>query len=401
MPYYIGDVIKDERSLIARTPEQFKKSGIDVLLKTRAEQVDHEARIVRLSTGATLPYDHLVVATGAQAVMPGIPGQDLPGVFTLRTLQDAVRMKSCIREKDCRKAAILGAGFIAMEMSEALSNLGMEVELIQRDTVAIKRWAPELVEVVLRTFAEKRIAFHVDTRATSIEMVDGGKLRIVTDRGNIETDLVLIAIGIRPDVNMAKELGLAIGDSGAVRVNAAQQTSVEGIYSVGDCCEVYHRVARRPLYFPLGDIANKQGRIAGRNIGGRPAVFPGIVGAQSFKFFDLELAATGLSEEEATRYGFSPAAAIAWGPPVARLMASEEDGETGLKLIADRSTGLLLGAQAVGRKDPVKKINALSVALWYGARLDEPAFMDFAYSPPFGGPWDLIHITAQLLLRTL
>ncbi len=397
MPYYIGDVIKDPHDLIARTPEAFEKSGIEVRLKTRADEVDIGRQTVRLSTGESLAYDHLVLATGAEAILPGIPGQELEGVFTLRTLQDALDMKACIFQRHCRKAVILGAGFIAMEMSEALSNLGIEVEIIQRDAVAIKRWDPELLSGVFRTFTEKNIAFHIDTHASAIEKTESGGLRVITDRGTIETDVVLIAIGIRPNTVLARALGLQLGDAGAIRVNLSQRTPQDGISAVGDCCEVYHRVAKRWLYYPLGDIANKQGRIAGQNIGGKPATFPGIVGAQSFKFFDLELAATGLSEEEAVRHGFSPVSAVAWAPPAARPLASREDGETGLKLIADRSTGMLLGAQAVGKKDPVKKINILSAALWYGARLDEIGYMDFAYSPPFGGPWDLIHITARLL----
>jgi CoA-dependent NAD(P)H sulfur oxidoreductase len=342
-----------------------------------------------------------VIATGAEPILPGIPGQDLEGVFTLRSLRDAVTMKTCLFKKHCRKVVILGAGFIAMEMSEALSNLGIEVQIIQRDAVAIKRWDPALLSGVFQTFAEKNITFHIKTNARAIEKTENGTLRVVTDQGDIETDAVLIAIGIRPNVGMARELGLRIGESGAIRVNFSQHTSKEGVSAVGDCCEVYHRVAKRWLYHPLGDIANKQGRIAGKNIGGAPAVFPGIVGAQSFKFFDFELAATGLSEEEAIQHGFSPVSATAWAPSVARSLAKKEEGETGLMLIADQSTGILLGAQAVGKKDPVKKINTLSAALWYGARVDEVGYMDFAYSPPFGDAWDLIHITARLLMKKL
>ncbi len=401
MPYYIGDVIKDQRSLIARTPEEFAQSGITVLLKTRVEEIDTDRKTLRLSTGSTLPYDHLVFATGAQAILPGVPGEDLPGVFTLRTLNDAINMKACIQQRHCRKAAIIGAGFIAMEMSEAMRNLGMEVQVIQRDTITLKRWDPQLIGRVMETMDREGIRFLPNTRTTAIEQRAGDKFRIVTDHGDIDTDIVLIAIGVHPNTDLARSICLQLGDSSAIRVNLSQHTSEEGISAVGDCCEVFHRVAKRWVFYPLGDISNKQGRVAGRNIAGEAAVFPGIVGAQSFKFFDLELAATGLDEQEALRFGFDPVSTIAWGPPVARPLASQDDGLTGFKLIADRSTGLVLGAQAVGKKDPVKKINAVSAALWNGIRLDEIAFMDFAYAPPFGGPWDLIHIAAQMLLRKI
>jgi NADPH-dependent 2,4-dienoyl-CoA reductase/sulfur reductase-like enzyme len=401
MPYYIGDVIKDSQKLIARTPEEFAKSGIQVLLKTRAEEIDTVRRQVHLSTGTALPYDHLVIATGAEPILPGIPGQDLEGVFTLRTLQDAVNMKACIQRKHCRKAVILGAGFIAMEMSEALHNLGISVQIIHRDDLPLKKWDSELTARVMETLSRKQIPFLKNTRIQAIERKDDSTLRLGTDHGEIDTDILLIAIGISPNVALAQKTKLRIGESGAIRVDFSQRTSDPYISSVGDCCEVYHRVAGRWVYHPLGDIANKQGRVAGRNIGGTADLFPGIVGAQAFKFFELELAATGLNEHEAIRYGFSPISTVVHGAAASRILAAKEDGEISLKLVADKSSGKLLGAQAIGEKDAVKKIDTVSAALWFGARLDEAGYMDLAYSPPFGGPWDLIHIASRILRQQL
>jgi CoA-dependent NAD(P)H sulfur oxidoreductase len=194
-------------------------------------------------------------------------------------------------------------------------------------------------------------------------------------------------------------MGLPIGETGAIRVNFSQRTPNEGIYAVGDCCEAFHRVSGRWVNVPLGDIANKQGRVAGRNIAGGDMIFPGIVGAQSFRVFDLEVAATGLDEREATQSGFHPASALVWGNAIARSMPG--NAKLGLKLIADRATGKLLGAQSVGKAGAVSRINTLSAALWAGMTLDDVGYLDLAYSPPFSGSWDLIHVAAQTLKRHL
>jgi NADPH-dependent 2,4-dienoyl-CoA reductase/sulfur reductase-like enzyme len=190
-----------------------------------------------------------------------------------------------------------------------------------------------------------------------------------------------------------------MGESGAIKVDFSQRTSMENVYAVGDCCEVFHRVIGKWVYFPLGDVANKQGRTAGQNIGGAPSEFPGVVGAQSFKLFKLEVAATGLTEEEATKYGFQPVSTIIAGLPVGRPMAKGE--KLGVKLVADKPTGKLLGAQAIGEKGAVARINSLSVALWSGLTLEQIGYLDLAYAPPFGGAWDAIHIAAQTLMRKL
>jgi len=223
-------------------------------------------------------------------------------------------------------------------------------------------------------------------------------LKVITDAGEWQGDMVLLAVGVRPNAALAKSAGLTIGKTGAIAVNFAQQTSVENIYAVGDCCESWNRVSRRWVNIPLGDIANKQGRVAGRNIGAKPLTFDGIVGAQSFRLFDLECAATGLSEKEALAAGFVPISNITWGSAMAPAMGMKK---IGLKLTADKSSGKLLGAQAVGVAGAVGRINALSVALWTGLNIDEVGYLDLAYAPPFSAAWDIIHNAAQALRRMI
>jgi len=395
MPYYIGDVIKDYKRLVIRTPEEFQKTGIDAKIKTTVEAIDPHKGTVHLLNGSSLPYDILVMATGADAARLGIPGEDLEGVFTLRNLTDALKMKSYLNEKECRKAIIVGAGYIGMEMCEALKNLGIEVKVLDILPRPVIRWDAEFAKLILEELSKNQVAFLAETKPLSIEKGNSSKLRLVTNEGMLDADMILIGVGTKRNTKLAEAIGLKIGKSGAIQVDAFQRTSSENVYAVGDCCEVFHRVSGKWVYYPLGDIANKQGRIAGQNIGGFPSEFPGIVGAQSFKVFNLEVAAAGLTEEEAERAGFQPASNIIWGLPVGRPMAKGE--KLGIKLIADKKTAKLLGAQTIGEKGAVQRINSLSLALWCGLNLDEISYVDLAYAPPFGGAWDAIHIAAQTL----
>jgi NADPH-dependent 2,4-dienoyl-CoA reductase/sulfur reductase-like enzyme len=211
--------------------------------------------------------------------------------------------------------------------------------------------------------------------------------------------IILMAIGVRPNVRLARELGLALGNSGAIAVNFSQQTSSSSIYAAGDCSEVFHRVSKTWTNIPLGDVANKQGRVAGRNIAGIPVFFPGVVGAQAFKFLNLEVAAVGLNDNEAEKAGYHPVSTLLWDEAVGHSMM--ETTPLGLKLTADRETGILLGAQAVGSYGAVVRINTLAAALWSGILLDEVCFLDLAYAPSFGHAWDPIHIAAQILMKKM
>lgn len=399
MPYYIGDVIKSKRRLIARTPEEFKKSGIDVMLRTSVEGIDPAKGIVNISTGRDLPYDALVIATGADAVSPGIPGLDLEGVFHFHNLTDALKLKSYLEKNKCRKAVIIGGGVIGMQMAEAFRNLHMGVKILHILPAPGANYASELVQYVLEEIRKHQVEFLSETVTLSIEPGSECRLLIKTSRGDFDADVVLIATGSKRNISLAESIGVKMGETGAIQVNFSQKTSLENIYAAGDCCEVFHRVSRRWTYLPLGDVANKQGRTAGRNIGGYPGIFPGVVGSRSLKVFGLEIAVTGLNEADAVKSGFAPVSFFMWGSPVSRSLSRGE--KLGLNMIADKSTGRLLGAQCVGVGGAVNRINSLAFALWNNMDLEEIGHMDLAYSPAFGGGWDPIHIAAQNLARKL
>jgi len=397
-PYFIGDTIKDENKLVARTPEEFRKRGVAVQLDTEVVNINPGANFVETKDGRKLPYDDLVIGTGTSAFVPDIPGRDLPGVFSLRNLEDAIHIKTWLRERNAKKVVIIGGGFIGLEMSEALHSAGISATIIHKDPLPANRWDRELSAVMLEELQAHGVEFIGNARAKAIEKSSGDSLKVLTDRGECQGDMVLLAVGVRPNVTLAKAAGIAIGKTGAIAVNFAQQTSIGNIYAAGDCCESWHRVSRRWVNLPLGDIANKQGRVAGRNIGGKPLTFDGVVGAQSFRLFNLECAATGISEKEARDAGYAPVSNITWGNAIAAPMGPRK---IGLKLVADQSSGKLLGAQAVGVTGVVGRINALSVALWSGLTLDEVGYLDLAYAPPFSPAWDIIHNAAQALNRMI
>jgi CoA-dependent NAD(P)H sulfur oxidoreductase len=255
-----------------------------------------------------------------------------------------------------------------------------------------------LAKLMLAELKTNSVEFVPEVQTKALEEGKDFPLGVVTNKGKWEADLVLFATGVKPNAELARAMGITIGATGAIAVNAKQQTSRENVYATGDCCESYHRISRRWVNIPLGDIANKQGRVAGRNIGGKELTFPGIVGAQCFRLFNLEAAATGIDEKEATAGGYDPASILVWGNAVAAPMG---EVKIGLKLICDKSSGKLLGAQAVGFAGAVDRINTLSVALWSGMNIDEIGYLDLAYAPPFSGPWDVIHNAAQALRRKI
>jgi len=397
-PYFIGDMIKDVNKLIARTPEKFREGGIDVQLNAEVISINPKDASVELKDGRRFPCDVLVMSTGTSAIVPDMPGINLPGVFSLRNLEDAIHIKTWLQEKSAKRVVIIGGGFIGLEMSEALSAAGIKTTIIHKDSLPANRWDASLSSMMLEELQVNGVEFVANAAAQAIEKGTNAPLKVKTDKGEHEGDLVLLAIGVRPDTRLAQSIGLKVGSSGAIAVNFAQQASLENVYAVGDCCESYHRVSRRWVNIPLGDIANKQGRVAGRNIGGKSLTFEGIVGAQSFRLFNLECAATGLSEKEAVDAGFTPVSNITWGSAMAPALGMRK---IGLKLIAERSSGKLLGAQAVGVGGAVGRINALSVALWAEMDLNQIGWLDLAYAPPFSSAWDIIHNAAQALGRSL
>ncbi len=387
LPYFLSGIVEKREQLVARTPEKFAQKDIDVLVRHRVEKIDASAKkliVHDLNAGKTFEdaYDRLVVATGARAVLPPIPGVDLEGVLELRFLTDADRIRSYVEKYSPEKATIVGGGYIGLEVAENLCGLGMEVSLIEGEDRVALAYGPEVSEKV-----EAELASH------GVNIFTGEKVDVFTGEGRVRgvkfggtelaTDLVIVGVGIKPNVELVSEAGAEIGTTGAILVDKHMKTSIPDVWAAGDCVETTDLTSGEPAWVPLGDTANQMGRVAGTNVatGEDTLEFTGTLGTGIFKVFDLGVGKTGLSERAAADAGFETVSAS--------LLAYDRAGyypgaqRVFLKLIADRATGRLLGAEAAGPSSD-KLIDICATALWGRLSYPDLVNIDLAYAPPYG-----------------
>ncbi len=394
LPYLISGVVEHREDLVARTPEKFAEKDIQALVRHRVEEINPEAKklVVRnLTNGKSFEdsYDRLLVCTGAKAVMPPIDGADLDGIFALRFLTDTDVIMRHIREHSPKKAVVVGGGYIGLEVAENLTALDMEVSLIEGADQLAGAFGSEVGENVEGHVREKGV--HVFTGTPVEEFVgddpsisSGGRVRAVRFGGQeVEAEIVILGVGIRPEVTLAKAAGIEIGETGAIRVDKYLKTSLPDVWAAGDCVESTNLVTGEPAWVPLGDTANQMGRVAGTNavLDEDALEFPGVLGTGIFKVFDLAVAGTGLSEEEATDAGFEPVVATVKTVSSASYYPGGEKGF--LKLVADGETGRLLGAEAIGETAD-KLVDICATAIWGKLSYPDLVNLDLAYSPPFG-----------------
>jgi NADPH-dependent 2,4-dienoyl-CoA reductase/sulfur reductase-like enzyme len=403
MPYNIEDPERDIEDLVVLTAEEAReKRGIDLRLRHEATALDLDngtLTVVDRDSGkeSRETFDALVIATGARALRLPLDGFDLPGVKVLRELTDGAMIKKAL-EDGPKNAVIVGAGYIGMEMAHVLTERGLSVTVLEKLPQLLPGWHEETVAVVEETLSDHGVEFHTDVTVSGAEAgADGRVAAVLTGDGRFDADLVLVAVGARPNVELATSGGLRIGDTGAIWVNQQQQTSHEAVWSAGDCAEAYHRVLRRNDWFPLGTTANKQGRIAGANVVGAGQRFPGIVGTCGFVVFDLEVARSGLGEDEAKKEGFDPVG-------VTIRQRSRAHGYPGgvpvqVRLVADRETGLLLGGEIVGREGAALRSNTLATALAAHMTVADLQSLDLVYAPPFAPVWDPVLVAANQLIK--
>jgi CoA-dependent NAD(P)H sulfur oxidoreductase len=387
LPYFLSGVVKRRDDLVARTPEQFAEKGIEVLVRHRVEKIDPENKklfVRRLEANETFEdtYDRLIIATGAQAVLPPIPGADLDGVFKLRFLTDSDEVRRHIKEHSPRKAAVVGGGYIGLEVAENLCRLGMEVSLIEAEDRVALAYGPEVAERVEEHLKENGV--HVYTGAKVEDFTGDGRVRGVRfGDEELEVELAVVGIGIKPRVDLAEEAGAELGHSGAIRVDRHVKTSLPDVWAAGDCVESANLVSGEPTWVPLGDTANQMGRVAGTNaaMGEDVLEFPGILGTGIFKVFDLGVGKTGLSEKEAEAAGFEAVSAAI--ETTDRASYYPGVGKVFVKLIADRASGRLLGAEAAGY-GAAKLTDICATAIWGRLSYPDLVNLDLAYAPPYG-----------------
>jgi NADPH-dependent 2,4-dienoyl-CoA reductase/sulfur reductase-like enzyme len=387
LPYLLSGVVEGRDDLVARTPEQFAEKGIEVLVRHRVEKIDPEGRrlcVRALESDESLEdsYDRLIIATGARAVLPPIPGAGLDGVFKFRFLTDSDDVLRYIEEHSPKRAVVVGGGYIGLEVAENLCRLGMEVSLLEAEDRVALAYGSEVSE---------RVEEHL--KENGVNVCTGAKVQAFTGEEHIrgvrfddealESDLAIVGVGIEPCVELAEEAGVEIGPTGAIRVDAHMKTNLPDVWAAGDCVETVNLVSGKPAWIPLGDTANQMGRVAGTNAatGEHTLEFPGTLGTGIFKVFDLGVGKTGLSEEEAGESGLEVVSAAVETNDRAGYYPGA--GEVFLKLIADGSSGRLIGAEAAGH-GAARLTDVCATAIWGRLSYPDLVNLDLAYAPPFG-----------------
>jgi len=404
LPYYISGVVKERRELLSRTAGQFAQEGIRIRKHRRIEEIDigkHTISGRDLESGEifTDRFDRLALATGAQPIRAKIEGIELKNVFYLRSIFDADAIVERIRSEDIRNVVIAGGGYIGLEMAESLLQLGKKVTIIELAPQILTLFDEDFANILRQYLEKKGVQIFTSEPIKTLKGKDGKVTQVQTASKEVETDAVLMSLGIRPHVDLAKKAGLKIGETGAIWVNERMETSAEGIYAAGDCAETTHLVTGEKVWIPLGSTANKQGRVVGINVCGGNATFPGVMGTAVFKTFDSNVAKTGLNMKEAEREGFHPIQAIVRGFDRAHYYPGQK--ESTLKVITDKDTGRILGGQAIGEGPSDKFIDILAMALHAKMTCEELASVDLAYAPPFSPVLSPVIVAANVLLNKL
>lgn len=388
LPYWIGGVVGDPDQLVVHPPAFFERErDIRTRTNTAVVEIAPARRRVLLEGGEELAYDRLVIATGARSVGLPISGANLPFCFQFRTWEDAHLLETFLRERHPRRAAIIGAGFVGLEMAEALLARGLQVSLFDRSSHFLG-WRDEWLSAQIRDrLRESGIDLHL---GQAVQEIREGAV------DEVPADVVVLSPGIQPNAELAAAAGIVLGRSGAIATNEFLETSVSGVYAAGDCAESRHLLLNAPAWVPLGTTANKMGRVAGANAVGRRERFPGVLGTSILRVCGLAVGVTGLPEAVARTAGFHPVSATI----EARIRASYFGDETvKVKLIADRDSGKLLGGALVGKEGVEGRIDVIATALTAGLGVEEFQFADLCYAPPYATAWDPLLIAAQQLLK--
>ncbi|WP_423409022.1 CoA-disulfide reductase [Heyndrickxia sp. MSNUG] len=397
LPYVISGKIESADRLIARTPSTFKeKYGIDARVFHEVQKVDAENKMVsgiNHSNGEmfSLPYDRLLIATGVSSVIPKWEGVTLPGIFSLKTIPDAKAIMDYL-ERDIHNVTVIGGGYIGLEMAESFAELGKKVTIIERNEQLAKIFDTDMAELIHEEAVRQNIVLKM---GESVEAFGGSDNveSVKTDKGEYETDLVLVAVGVKPNTSFLEGTGIKTIGNGAIQVNAYMQTSIEDIYAAGDCATQYHRVKEKDDHVPLGTHANKQGQIAGLNMVDVHKTFKGIVGTSIIKFFNLTLGRTALSEKEANSLNIPCGAVTITATDIAGYYP--DDKKMKLKLVYHKETHKVLGGQIIGENGVDKRIDVLATAIFHSMTTDELLDLDLAYAPPYNGVWDPIQQAAR------
>ncbi len=407
LPYYIENIIQNAETLIMRTPEDFQKQNIDIHLKQQCLKVNTDEKTVLLQDLISgnkyeVNYSILVIATGASPVIPNISNINLKNIFTLRTIQDGINIKQKMLES--KKAVLLGGGYISIELLEALAHNGLQVTLIEKNSQILKMFDEDFSQMVTDYIIGRTPGqISILTNEEVVAFVGNKKnevTKVITVSGKeIETDLVILGTGVRPNTDFLAGSDIKLGINNSIKVDKTLKTSKQGVYAVGDCTDNYNLVTNRYTWVPMGSTANKEGRCAAINIAGGSCFFDGILNSTITKFFDLTISIIGISYREAQELGFQPEYAIVTKRDKAGYMPN--NGTMTLKLIADRNTQTILGIQGIGEGDVNQRINTVIPAILSKTKLESFMNLDLPYSPPYSPAIDPVLNAAQIIYHKI
>ncbi len=402
IPYYLGNVIKDPNTLLVLPLEKaINERGIDVRINHEVVELDAKNKKVRVLNREKgeefeMEFDRLVYATGASPVKLNVPGHDLENIFYLRTLQDGLRLKEAIDTQKPASITIVGAGFIGLEVAENLTHLGIQVTVVELLDHALGTMDPDISRIATDEMERNGVKFMFGTRVEGFEGEDGKVKRVLTNNGAIETDMVLVGIGVKPNVELAKNAGIELGETGAIKINDYLRTNFPYIFAAGDCVEYKHRVTGKPVFVPLALNANRSGRYAGANAAFDKDVerFPGTLGSAVAKLFGVEIARTGLTTAEAEKAGLDFESVTITGHTKAGYYPTKE--KITVRLLAEKPNGRLIGAMLAGGEGTGLRIDVLATAIHNNMTIKELSEIDLAYAPPFAPTWDPILVAANV-----
>ena len=401
LPYYIGDVIKDAKSLILKTPESFfKKDKIDVKIHHEVTSINRDTKTVsvkNLNTGETFEeaYDKLILSPGAKAVEPNVPGVNLDKIFTLRTVEDTLQIKKFITENNPKSVVLAGGGFISLELAENLRNSGIDVTIVQRPKQLMNPFDSDMASMIHHEVKKHGVKLCLGHTVEGFKETEKGIEVLLRDRESLYADFVVMAIGVVPDSALAKDAGLRLGIKDSIVVNDRMETSDSDIYAAGDAVQVKHFVSGEDSVIALAGPANKQGHIIAENICGGDSRYDGTQGSSIVKVFDLTAASTGLNEKTARSLGFDIEKVIV--SPLNHAGYYPGGSSMTIKVIFEKTTNRLLGAQIVGADGVDKRIDVIGVAIRAGLKATDLKDLELAYSPPYSSAKDPVNVVGYMI----
>ncbi len=397
MPYNIQDPKRAIDDLVVITPERFRSErNIDVRTRSEVLELDLKKRLVlvrRADGESRVEFDKLVIATGCRPQIPDFGGVEFEGVFSLHNLVDAERIKRYLNDSSLKSAVVVGGGHIGLEMADVLTSRGLAVTVLKRSASLPPGYPEEISALVREELSRYGVRLEVGVKVLGFEG-DTRVRKVKTDRGAVDADFVLVATGVRPEVTLAEQAGIELGAGGTIAVDKSMATSAAGVWAAGDCAEAFHTLLGKSVFIPRGTTANKQGKIAGANVAGAGQAFRGVMGTSVTKVFGMAVGHTGLMEEEARQAGFDPIAATIKARTRAHAYPGAKD--IAVRLVLDKGSGKLLGAQMAGGEGVAKRLDVIVAALQAGWTVDDLAALDMSYAPPFAPVWDPVLVAANI-----